>query len=141
LNTTNKLYYFQVFVENLKAIAINCNQLNHLRFVVDGSNSLLNKEIFKCLGFFKNWNHLDLLLDYDYRESNQIRCESLKELKLLTHLIISELVLNDIFLEDIDKHLPQLKHLEIEVSNSTTNKAMNSLSKLQKLQSFYVFNK
>ncbi len=81
---------------------------------------------------------MDLLLDYDYRESNQIRYESLKELKLLTHLIISKLVLNDIFLEDIDKHLPQLKHLEIEVSNSTTNKAMNSLSKLQKLQSIKI---
>ncbi len=127
----------QVFVENLKAIAINCNQLNHLRFTVSGSDSLLiNKEIFECLGFFKNLKHLDLFLAYE--ESNQIRCQSLKELKLLTHLIISRLVLNDIFFEDIDKHLPQLKHLQIEVYNNITDKAMNSLSKLQKLQSIKI---
>jgi hypothetical protein len=89
------------------------------------------------LGFFKNLDHLDLLLDYDYGESNQIRCEPLKELKQLTHLIISELVLNNFF-EDIDKHLPQLKHLQIEVYNNTTDKAINSLSKLQKLQSIKI---
>jgi hypothetical protein len=64
-------------------------------------------------------------------------CESLKELKQLTHLIISELVLNNFF-EDIDKHLPQLKHLQIEVYNNTTDKAINSLSKLQKLQSIKI---
>jgi hypothetical protein len=42
--------------------------------------------------------------------------------------------MKDIFFEDIDKRLPQLKHLEVFVDNKTTDKAMNSLSKLQKLQ-------
>jgi hypothetical protein len=58
-------------------------------------------------GFFKNLNHLYLHLVYgdeesdeqsveESNESNQIRCESLKELKQLTHLIISELVLTSL---------------------------------------------
>ncbi len=42
-----------VFVENLKAIAINCNQLNHFKLFVYGSDSLLKKQIFECLGFSK----------------------------------------------------------------------------------------
>jgi hypothetical protein len=39
----------QEFVENLKAIAINCNQLNDFRFCVLPTNQILSKQIFKCL--------------------------------------------------------------------------------------------
>jgi hypothetical protein len=47
--------------------------------------------------------------------------------------------MNDLFFEDIDKHLPQLKHLDIMVDNNeTTDKAMNSLSKLSKLESITI---
>jgi hypothetical protein len=97
------------------------------------------KQIFNCLALFKNLNVLDLSLDYDYERSNQIRCQSLKELKLLTHLKVEKLKMNDIFFEDIDKHLPQLKHLSITVDNRLiTNKAMNSLSKVSKLISIEI---
>ncbi len=51
------------------------------------------------------------------------------------NLILENPKLNDIFFEDIDKHLPQLKHFLITVDNKITDKTMNSLSKLLKLQS------
>jgi len=34
-------------------------------------------------------------------------------------------VMNDNFFKNIDKHLPQLKHLSITVNNKTTDKTMN----------------
>jgi hypothetical protein len=130
------------FIENLKSIAIHCNQLNSFEFHVLGTNSLLNNEIYNCLGFFKNLNYLVLSLNSfneESNKSNQISCQSLKELKLLTHLKLENLLMNDIFFEDIDKHLPQLKHLDIKVDNKLiTDKAMNSLSKLSKLQSIKI---
>jgi len=75
---------------------------------------------------------------HNNNQSEQISCQSLKELKLLSHLKVENSEMNDIFFEDIDKHLPQLKHLQIEVYNNITDKAMNSLSKLQKLQSIQI---
>jgi hypothetical protein len=65
--------------------------------------------------FFENLNVLHLSLDNYNQKSNQIRCKSLKELKLLMNLKVEKLKTNDIFFEDIDKHLPQLKHLSITV--------------------------
>jgi hypothetical protein len=128
----------QEFIENLKSIAIHCNQLKNFKFRAFGTNSLLNKQVFNCLGLFKNLNVLHLLIRKVGKENNEISCESLKELKLLTHLRTFFPKMNDIFFEDIDKHLPQLKHLDIRVDNKITDKAMNSLSKLSKLQSIKI---
>jgi hypothetical protein len=104
---------FQDFIKNFKSIAIHCNQLKSFTFRVSKSNQYNS-------------------------ESNEISCELLIELKLLTRLTIYLPAMNDLFFEDIDKHLPQLKHLSITVDNKTTDKAMNVLSKLQKLQSLRI---
>jgi hypothetical protein len=100
-----------------------------------GINQSLCIQLFNCLAFFENLNVLYLSLSNNNEESNQISCQSLKELKLLTNLKVEKLKMNDIFFEDIDKHLPQLKHFLITVDNKITDKTMNSLSKLLKLQS------
>jgi hypothetical protein len=74
---------------------------------------------------------LDLNLDFADEEINQISCLSLKELKLLMNLKVENPVMNDIFIEDIDKHLSQIKHLDIMFNNNEkADKALNSLSKL-----------
>ncbi len=52
----------------------------------------------------------------------------------MTHLVIAIREVKDNFFEDIDKHLPQIKYLDITVDNRITDKAMNSLSKLKKLE-------
>ncbi len=77
------------------------------------------------MAFFKNLDYLQLNLNKDIEESNEISFDSLKELKLLIHLKISFPLMNDIFFEDIDKHLSQLKHLSITVNNKTTDKTKN----------------
>ncbi len=47
--------------------------------------------------------------------------------------------MNDIFFEDIDKHLPQLKRLDIMFDNNEiTDKAFTSLSNLTKLQTLRI---
>jgi hypothetical protein len=126
------------FIENLKAIAIQCNQLNSFKFDALRTNPLVHKQIFNCLAFFTNLKvlYLNFLLN-THEQSNQISCQSLKDLKL-TNLKLLSPKMNDIFFVDIDKHLPQLKHLDVTVVNRLTNKAMNSLSKLQKLQSIKI---
>jgi hypothetical protein len=126
------------FIDGLKAIAIHCNQLKSFKINVVGINTAVTKHIFNCLGFFKNLNHLELSSYKNNEESDEISCESLKELKLLTHLKTSFSLMNDIFFSDIDKHLPQLKHLSIHVNDNITDKSMNSLSKLLKLQSIKI---
>jgi hypothetical protein len=126
------------FIDNLKTIAIQCNQLNSFKFDVLRTNPLVHKQIFNCLAFFQNLKVLYLNLYNHNQKSNEISCESLKDLKLLTHLKLLSPKMNDIFFVDIDKHLPQLKHLDIRVDNKITNKAMNSLSKLEKLQSIKI---
>jgi hypothetical protein len=120
------------FFDNLKAIAINCNQLKSLKLHVLGNNTSVNKQVFNCLALFKNLNVLDLSLD---NNSVGMRCQSLKELKLLMNLKVRTLRMNDQFFKDIDKHLPQLKHLDVMVDKKITDNAMESLSKLSKLQS------
>jgi hypothetical protein len=116
----------QEFIHNLKAIALNCNQLKQLYFFVAETNPSLDFQIFNCLSFFKNLNFLELSLNKNNEESNEISCQSLKELKLLMNLKVENPIMNDIFFEDIDKHLPQLKHLTITVDNKViTDKAMN----------------
>jgi hypothetical protein len=125
----------QEFVNNLKAIAINCNQLKSLKFHVFGTNNSVNKQMFNCLALFKNLNVLDLSLD---NKSVGMRCKSLKELKLLTHSKVRPLRMNDYFFKDIDKYLPQLKHLDVMVDKKITDNAMESLSKLLKLQSIKI---
>jgi hypothetical protein len=116
----------QEFIHNLKAIALNCNQLKQLYFFVAKTNPSLDFQIFNCLSFFKNLNFLELSLNKNNEESNQISCQSLKELKLLMNLKVENPIMNDIFFKDIDKHLPQLKHLTITVDNKIiTDKAMN----------------
>jgi hypothetical protein len=127
------------FINNLKAIAIHCNQLKSFNFKVSKTKPLLHKYIFNCLGFYKSLNHLELSFIYFGQQNNQISCESLEELKLLINLKVENLKMKDIFFEDIDKHLPQLKRLDITVDNFIiTDKAMNSLSKLSKLQSIKI---
>jgi hypothetical protein len=54
------------------------------------------------------------------------------------NLKLEKLKMSNIFFENIDKHLPQIKHLDIRVDNKITDKAMNSLSKLSKLQSIKI---
>jgi hypothetical protein len=125
----------QQFFDNLKAIAINCNQLKSLKFHVFGTNTSVNKQIFNCLALFKNLKVLDLSLD---NNSVGMRSKSLKELKLLTHLKVRTLRMNDYFFKDIDKHLPQLKHLDVMVDKKISDNAMESLSKLLKLQSIKI---
>jgi hypothetical protein len=52
---------------------------------------------------------------------------------------VEDPAMNDNFFENIDKHLPQIKHLDITVDNRIiTDRAMNSLSKLSKLQSIKI---
>jgi hypothetical protein len=129
----------QEFIENLKSIALNCNQLKQLYFFVAETNPSLDKQIFNCWQYFKNLNLLELSLNKDKEESNEISCQSLKELKLLTHLMLENPKMNDIFFADIDKHLPKLKRLDIIVDNFIiTDKAMNSLSKLMNLKSIKI---
>jgi hypothetical protein len=62
----------QQFFDNLKAIAINCNQLKSFKFHVLGTNTSVNKQIFNCLALFKNLNALDLSLD---NNSVGMRCK------------------------------------------------------------------
>jgi hypothetical protein len=45
----------QEFVDNLRAIAIDCNELKRFELIVFGSNTLLNKQIFNCLSFFQKF--------------------------------------------------------------------------------------
>jgi hypothetical protein len=123
-----------IFFDNFKSMAINCKQLKNFEFRILGIYESLIIQLFNCLGFFENLKVLHLNL-YDYNQnSNEINCQSLKELKLLMKLKVEKLKMNDIFFEDIDKHLPQLKYLDIRVDNKITDKAMNSLSKLSKLK-------
>jgi hypothetical protein len=140
------------FVENFKAIAIHCKKLKRFYLFIAKSNPLLNKQIFNCFRLFKNLKFMNLCLCEDnqlqsnqesneesYEESNQFSCELLKELKLLMNLILESPKMNDNFFENIDKHLPQIKHLVITVDNfMITDKAMDSLSKLSKLQSIKI---
>jgi hypothetical protein len=127
------------FVENLKEIAIHCNQLKIFKFDVSRTKPSVDKQVFNTLALFKNLNVLHLNLDNNYEEIIEMSCESLKELKLLMNLKLEKPQMNDFFFKDIDKHLPQLKHLDIIVGNNeTTDKAMNSLSKLSKLQSITI---
>jgi hypothetical protein len=137
----------KAFVENLKAIAIHCKQLKRFDLFVAKGNPLLNKQIFNSFLLFKNLKTLKFMTlwlweDYELQsnqESNQISCESLKELKLLMNLEIDFHQINDHFFENIDKHLPQIKHLDITVDKfMITDKAINSLSKLSKLQSIKI---
>jgi hypothetical protein len=130
---TNK----NMFFDNFKSMAIECKQLKRFEFCVLGINESLFIQLFKCLGFFENLNVLHLNL-FNNKQINEMSCQSFKELKHLTQLIIEFPKTNDIFFEDIDKHLPQIKHLEIFVDNKITDKAMNSLSKLSKLQSIKI---
>jgi hypothetical protein len=107
-------------------MAINCKQLKRFEFHVFEINESLCFQLFNCLAFFENLNFLHLSRDNNNIKSNEISCQSLKELKLLMNLILENPKLNDIFFEDIDKHLPQLKHLSITVhKNKITDKAMN----------------
>jgi hypothetical protein len=100
----------QEFIDNLKAIAINCNQLKSLKFHVLGTNTSVNKQIFNSFALFKNLNVSDLSLD---NRSARVRYQSLKELKQLTHLKVRTFRMSDHFFKDIHKHLPQLKHLDV----------------------------
>ena len=43
------------FIENLKSIALNCNQLKQLYFFVAETNPSLDCQIFNCLGFFQKF--------------------------------------------------------------------------------------
>jgi hypothetical protein len=128
----------QEFVDNLKKIAIHCDRLKLFKFDVFGTNPSLDCQIFNCLGFFENLKILILNLVNNNIKSNGISCKPLK-LKLLTHLKIQNPKMNDIFFEDIDKNLPQLKSLDITVVNYIVrDKAMSALSKLSKLKSFEI---
>ncbi len=95
----------QEFIHNLKAIALNCNQLKWLFLFVAETNPSLDCQIFNCLGFFKNLNFLELSLSKNNEESNEISCQPLTELKILMNLILENHKMNDIFFEHIDKHL------------------------------------
>ncbi len=121
----------ELFIKNFRAIGFQCNQLNSFKLVFHNSYKIKIKRIHDSLNFFKNLNHLDLNLDFADEEINQISCLSLKELKLLMNLKVENPVMNDIFIEDIDKHLSQIKHLDIMFNNNEkADKALNSLSKL-----------
>ncbi len=129
----------QLFINNFRAIGFQCNQLKSFKLVFDNWYKLKIKRIYDSFNFFKNLNYLDLNLDFADEEINEISCQSLKELKLLMNLKLQNPVMNDIFFKDIDKHLPQLKHLDIMVDNNQiTDKALNSLSKLSKLKTLRI---
>jgi hypothetical protein len=134
----------QRFINSFRAIGFQCNQLNSFILIVTTGiygYKLKYKPIYDSLNLFNNLNHLDLRLSRPDEQNNQISCESLKELKLLMSLKIYLRRTCHIFLENIDKHLPQLKHLNIIVENDRIifiDKALNSLSKLSKLQTLRI---
>jgi hypothetical protein len=63
-----------------------------------GTNTSVNKQIFNCLALFKNLNALYLSFD---NNSVGMSCESLKELKQLTHLRVRTLKMNDYFFKGV----------------------------------------
>jgi hypothetical protein len=66
----NLKYGGQEFANNSKSIAIHCNQLKRFEIFVYETNLFVDKQIFNCLGFFKNFNYLNLYLDCEDEESN-----------------------------------------------------------------------
>jgi hypothetical protein len=132
--------YRQIFAQNFKQIAIECNQIRSLRLNIK-SNDFLSKyglEVLNTLQFFQNLNFLTFNYWNKKEENFKMSCKTLKDCKQLTHLVIAIREVNDNFFEDIDKHLPQIKYLDITVDNRITDKAMNSLSKLKKLQTLLI---
>ncbi len=72
-----------------------------------GNQSIDYYSIIQLFGFL-NLNVLHLSLNKEIEENNEISFQSLKELKLLNHLILQSSVMTEIFFKDIDKHLLQL---------------------------------
>ncbi len=52
----------QQIVDNLKSIAIHCNQLKRFKLCVTQTIAPIDKQVFNCLRFFKNLNFLELYL-------------------------------------------------------------------------------
>jgi hypothetical protein len=133
--------YKKICAQNFKPIAIECNQLKSLRLNID-SNDFLSKygsQVLNTLQFFQNFNFLTFYYWNKREENFKISCKTFKDCKQLTHLVIAIREVNDNFFEDIEKHLPQIKYLSITVDNRITDKAMNSLSKLKKLDIHTVY--
>ena len=91
----------------------------------------------------ENFKQLKRLEIYGFfPEELVLMSESLNRCKRLTHLTLNlySYEINDIFFTSIDKHLPKLQYLS-QRDAKLTDIALNSLTKLTKLQTFRVYNK
>jgi hypothetical protein len=140
-------FCFRVGVKNfdinsLKLFGNECNRIKELRLELNLHNDFQVPEIFKCMQSFKQLNRLCLsirIINAGNLAKDEISCETLKNFEQLTHLVIEDPETKNIFFENISKHLPNLKILDIRVAN-ITNTAIYSVSKLPKLEKLCIRN-
>jgi hypothetical protein len=139
----NGLLHFDI--NSLKLFSKECNELKELNLRINIPFESRASEMFRCMSSFKQLNHLCLCLNIgspetvfeENIEKDEIKCETLKGCEQLTYLVIENPEINHNFFENIYKHLPKLKHLDIRVSD-ITDKALYSLSKLTKLETLCI---
>ena len=129
-----------VFMNHLKQLGLNLHKLKRLSlnlwYFMPQMIETINEN-------FKQLKRLQII-GYN-NEVFVLMSESLNRCKRLTHLTLDlySNKINDIFFTSIDKHLPKLQYLSIRNTNITSI-ALNSLTKLTKLQYFnvnYNYNK
>jgi hypothetical protein len=139
--------YYQI-PDYLTAVGLQFEHLNRLELKISSIESPLDYKIVECLKYFKNLKFLNLFVKINFKnyeisdkqleESEdkkrpKITSFLFKDCKQLTHICLYFHSINDEFFEDIDLHLPQLKHLNTSVCD-ITDRALHSLTKLKKLE-------
>jgi hypothetical protein len=134
--------------EYLTAIGLQFEHLNRLELKISLIESPFDYKVVESLKYFKNLKFLNLFVRInfkDYKLSEKELQESedkkrpkitsflFKDCKQLTHICLYFHSINDEFFEDIDLHLPQLKHLNATVWE-ITDRTLHSLTKLKKLE-------
>ena len=133
-NISNELLN-TVLVNQLKQLGLNLHKLKRLSLILFGEN--VKQLIIETIN--QNFKQLKRLEINGYFPKDYVlMSESLNRCKRLTHLTLQnkhEFEIKEIFFKDIDKHLPKLQYLKIRDAD-LTDKALNSLTKLTKLQTF-----
>ena len=123
--------------DNLRRLSESCALITDLSIYLNAFIIDHNLEIYTSIKHFQNLNKLNLSLYSKLEQHTFFHCrsEELKKCKHLTHLTIDTDIdgtMNDHFLDDMDRYLPNLRYICLTMSD-ISDQAFDSLMKLKHL--------
>ena len=142
LKSLSILCYYAIdgIIDSLKLLTNYCKLLNKIELNISLNDNKVILKVFQTISYFKDLKEFTLQSWVPFVGNIVITSEMLNKCQNLRHLSLDinfKIIINDIFFDSIDKHLPKLQSIKCSRHSDITELSFHSLSKLKSIQTIH----